>query len=198
MSFVNREQGELNCKVVYAGPGLSGRSTSMQSLYTQADPGGRGKLIALQTDTESILFFSFLPSPTLRVHGLAVRFHLYATCGCVWQPESDRVVLKGLSGVVFVVDPQPTRLDANVHSLETLCANLTLGGYDPATVPLVFQYNKRDQPGALPVARLRKALNPKGRPEFETVATQGIGVRPALAELMRQVIEIERAKDPTP
>ncbi len=188
MSFINYSSRELNCKVVYYGPGLCGKTTNLQHIYNKTNPQQKGKLISLATETERTLFFDFLPLALGDIKGFKVRFHLYTVPGQMFYAASRKLILKGVDGVVFVADSQVDRMDANIESLEDLKINLQEQGYELYNLPFTMQYNKRDIPDTVPVSELSEALNPTNVPEFEAVATSGQGVFETLKDVCRQVI----------
>src|SRR5688572_5339929 len=188
MSFINYSSREINCKIVYYGPGLCGKTTNLQHIYSITNPENKGKLISLATETERTLFFDFLPIDLGQIRGFTTRFHLYTVPGQVFYDASRKLILKGVDGVVFVADSQRERLDSNLESLSNLNLNLKEQGFDLAKIPYVLQLNKRDMPNALPVDRLKKLLVIKGEPVFEAVATQGTGVLETLKAVARQVL----------
>ncbi|RME37158.1 MAG: gliding-motility protein MglA [Deltaproteobacteria bacterium] len=176
MSFINYASREINCKIVYYGPGLCGKTTNLQYIYQKTDPAAKGKMISLATETERTLFFDFLPLALGEIRGFKTRFHLYTVPGQVFYDASRKLILKGVDGVVFVADSQEERLDANIESLINLEENLEEQGYKLENIPFVIQYNKRDLPNVTPVEELRRLLNPRGVPDFEACATTGEGV----------------------
>ncbi|TYO98074.1 hypothetical protein EDC39_10810 [Geothermobacter ehrlichii] len=176
MSFINYASREINCKIVYYGPGLCGKTTNLQYIYQKTDPAAKGKMISLATETERTLFFDFLPLALGEIRGFKTRFHLYTVPGQVFYDASRKLILKGVDGVVFVADSQEERLDANIESLINLEENLEEQGYKLENLPFVVQYNKRDLPNVTPVEELRRLLNPRGVPDFEACATTGEGV----------------------
>jgi signal recognition particle receptor subunit beta len=183
MALINHRAREIHFKVVYYGPGLGGKTTNLKFLHEKLPPERRGRLISISTDHERTLFFDFLPIDLGQIQGMTTRFHLYTVPGQVYYQRSRRAVLQGLDAVVFVADSHPARESANRESLDDLRANLTTLGMTPAEMDRlgwVFQYNKRDLPVALPLERMRPALNPAGHPEFEAVASQGRGVNETL------------------
>lgn len=188
MSFINYSSREINCKIVYYGPGLCGKTTNLQYIYTKTASESRGKMISLATETERTLFFDFLPLALGEIRGFKTRFHLYTVPGQVFYDASRKLILKGVDGVVFVADSQYERLEANLESVENLRINLAEQGYDLAKIPYVVQYNKRDLPNAAPVEELREMLNPMGVPDFEAVAPQGDGVFETLKAVARLVL----------
>ncbi len=188
MSFINYSSREINCKIVYYGPGLCGKTTNLQYIYKKTNPEQKGKLISLATETERTLFFDFLPLALGDIKGFRVRFHLYTVPGQVFYAASRKLILKGVDGVVFVADSQIDRMEANIESLEDLKINLSEQGYDLEKLPFVIQYNKRDLPNVVPLEELNKVLNPNGVPYFEAVATQGTGVFETLKGIAKLVL----------
>ncbi len=188
MSFINYSSREINCKIVYYGPGLCGKTTNLQFIYKKTSPQQKGKLISLATETERTLFFDFLPIALGDMRGFKVRFHLYTVPGQVFYAASRKLILKGVDGVVFVADSQIERTDANIESLEDLRINLADQGYELERLPFTIQYNKRDLPNVVPVAELDSLLNPDKVPSFECVATQGRGVFETLKNIGKQVL----------
>ena len=189
MSMINYASREINCKLVYYGPGLGGKTTNLEYIYNKVKPETRGKLISLATETERTLFFDFLPVDLGTIRGFNTRFHLYTVPGQVYYNASRRLILKGVDGVVFVADSQAERMDANIASLQNLYENLSDYGYDPQQLPIVLQYNKRDLPNIVSVEELRAELNPDGLPEFEAVAVKGIGVFDTLKVVSKLVLK---------
>ncbi len=188
MSFINFAAREINCKIVYYGPGLGGKTTNLQYVYDKTTDKQKGKMISLATETDRTLFFDFLPLDLGTVRGFKTRFHLYTVPGQVFYDASRKLILRGVDGVVFVADSQQERMDANVEALENLQGNLKEHGYDLAKIPYVLQLNKRDLPNILPVDQLKKELVKKGEPVFEAVAFHGTGVFETLKEVARQVL----------
>lgn len=188
MSFINYPSKEINCKVVYYGPGLCGKTTNLQYIYNKTNGDTKGKLISLATETDRTLFFDFLPLSVGEVGGYKTRFHLYTVPGQVFYDASRKLILRGVDGVVFVADSQLERMDANLESLENLKTNLADQGYDLARLPYVVQYNKRDLPNAVPVEDLTHALNPGKVPEFQAVAPTGVGVFDTLKSVAKLVL----------
>lgn len=188
MSFINYLSREINCKIVYYGPGLCGKTTNLQYIYTKTNPEAKGKMISLATETERTLFFDFLPLALGEIRGFKTRFHLYTVPGQVFYDASRKLILKGVDGVVFVADSQIARMDANIESLENLRHNLAEQGYDLDKIPFVIQYNKRDMPAIASVEELRAALNPNGVPDFEAVAATGEGVFETLKAVAKLVL----------
>ncbi|HSM94375.1 MAG TPA: GTPase, partial [Anaeromyxobacteraceae bacterium] len=198
MSTVNPLAREISAKIVYYGPGLSGKTTSLQRVYDFVRPESRGQLISLNTEGDRTLFFDFLPLRVEQVHGLALRLQLYTVPGQVFYDATRKLVLNGADGVVFVADSQPAAHDRNLESMDNLRENLAELGIDLDAFPLVVQYNKRDLPNVLPVEALRRDLNPRGVPDFETVAERGVNVMPALKEITRLVMLDLRGRQPPP
>ncbi|MBI3811034.1 MAG: GTPase domain-containing protein [Nitrospirae bacterium] len=188
MSFINYSSREINCKLVFYGPGLCGKTTNLQYIYKKTNPDSKGKMISLATESERTLFFDFLPLALGNIKGFKVRFHLYTVPGQVFYDASRKLILKGVDGVVFVADSQAERMESNIESMENLRKNLQEQGYNLDQLPFVIQYNKRDLPSAVSVDELNQALNPKGVPFFEAVAPQGPGVFETLKEIAKQVI----------
>ncbi|HET8650161.1 MAG TPA: GTPase domain-containing protein [Gemmatimonadales bacterium] len=160
MSMINYASREINCKLVYYGPGLGGKTTNLEYVYNKVAPASRGKMISLATETERTLFFDFLPVDLGTVRGFKVKFHLYTVPGQVYYNASRKLILKGVDGVVFVADSQIDRMEANIEAMQNLYDNMAQHGYDITKLPFVIQYNKRDLPNAAPVAELQAALNP--------------------------------------
>ena len=188
MSFINYSSREINCKIVYYGPGLCGKTTNLQYIYTKTNPEAKGKMISLATETERTLFFDFLPLSLGEIRGFKTRFHLYTVPGQVFYDASRKLILKGVDGVVFVADSQMERMEANIESLDNLRVNLEEQGFDLDKLPFVIQYNKRDLPNASPLTELRAALNLTHVPEFEAVAATGIGVFDTLKAVAKLVL----------
>ncbi|MFW5947022.1 MAG: GTP-binding protein [Gemmatimonadota bacterium] len=189
MSMINYASREINCKIVYYGPGLCGKTTNLEYVYNKVNPETRGKMISLATENERTLFFDFLPVDLGSIRGFKTRFHLYTVPGQVYYNASRRLILKGVDGVVFVADSHAERMDANLASLQNLYENLSEYGYDPRQLPLVLQYNKRDLATRVPVEELSAQLNPGGREEFEAIAIDGEGVFDTLRAVSKQVIK---------
>jgi signal recognition particle receptor subunit beta len=188
MSFINYMAREINCKIVYYGPGLCGKTTNLQFIYERTNPEAKGKMISLATETERTLFFDFLPLSLGEIKGFKTRFHLYTVPGQVFYDASRKLILKGVDGVVYVADSQIGRIEANIESLENLRTNLTEQGYVLDKLPYVVQYNKRDLPEVATVDELRDLLNPTHVPEFEAVARTGVGVFDTLKAVAKLVL----------
>ena len=193
MSFINYLSREINCKIVYYGPGLCGKTTNLQYIYNKTNPDAKGKMISLATETERTLFFDFLPLALGEIRGFKTRFHLYTVPGQVFYDASRKLILKGVDGVVFVADSQIARMEANAESLENLRTNLAEQGYSLDKIPYVIQYNKRDMPGIAPVDELRLLLNPNNVPDYEGIASAGPGVFETLKSVAKLVLtELKR------
>jgi signal recognition particle receptor subunit beta len=160
MSMINYASREINCKLVYYGPGLGGKTTNLEHVYQKVAPGSRGKMISLATETERTLFFDFLPVDLGTIRGFKTRFHLYTVPGQVYYNASRKLILKGVDGVVFVADSQIDRMEANIEAMQNLYDNMSEHGYDLTTIPFVIQYNKRDLPNAASLNDLQASLNP--------------------------------------
>jgi signal recognition particle receptor subunit beta len=195
MSFINYASREINCKIVYYGPGLCGKTTNLQFIYQKTAPDAKGKMISLATETERTLFFDFLPLSLGEIRGFKTRFHLYTVPGQVFYDASRKLILKGVDGVVFVADSQEERIDANIESLENLRINLNEQGYDLDKLPYIIQYNKRDLPGTMTVEELRRELNTTNVPEYEACATTGEGVFETLKAVAKLIlIDLKKGK----
>ena len=188
MSFINYSTREINCKIVYYGPGLCGKTTNLQYIYEKTNPNAKGKLISLATETDRTLFFDFLPLDVGTVRGFKTRFHLYTVPGQVFYDASRKLILKGVDGVIFVADSQEPRMDANIESLENLEQNLVEHGFDLKVVPYVLQFNKRDLPTAVPLDEMLRVLRYKDEPYFEAIAPKGIGVFDTLKACAKQIL----------
>ena len=189
MSMINYASREINCKLVYYGPGLCGKTTNIEYVYEKVSPDTRGKLISLATEQERTLFFDFLPVDLGTIRGFKTRFHLYTVPGQVYYNASRKLILKGVDGVVFVADSQVERLDANIESMHNLYENLAEYGLDLREIPFIVQYNKRDLPNTSSLQELEAQLNPNRVPHFEAVATRGIGVFDTLKAVSKLVIK---------
>jgi len=188
VTFINYSTREINCKIVYYGPGLCGKTTNLQYIYEKTEPSLKGKMISLATETDRTLFFDFMPLKLGEIKGFKVRFHLYTVPGQVFYDASRKLILKGADGVVFVADSQVDRMDANLDSFDNLRENLKEYGFDLDTIPLVLQYNKRDLPSVASVDELEKALNYRNVKYFEAVAIKGIGVFETLKQIAKEII----------
>lgn len=188
MSLINYASREINCKIVFYGPGLCGKTTNLQYVYNKMNPESRGKLISLATEMDRTLFFDFLPLELGKIRGFQTRFHLYTVPGQVYYNASRKLILKGVDGIVFVADSQKERMDANIESVENLQQNLLEQGIQLESKPYVIQYNKRDLPNAMPLDVLQKELNPRGVPHYEAVATTGVGVFDTLKAVSKLIL----------
>jgi signal recognition particle receptor subunit beta len=188
LSFINFAAREINCKIVYYGAGLGGKTTNLQVIYQKTADQQKGKMISLATETERTLFFDFLPLDLGNVRGFKTRIHLYTVPGQVFYDASRKLILRGVDGIVFVADSQEQRMDANVEALENLMSNLKEHGYDFNKIPYVLQLNKRDLPNILPVDLLCTELRKKNEAIVEAVAFQGVGVFETLKEIAKQVL----------
>jgi signal recognition particle receptor subunit beta len=196
MSFINYSSREINCKIVFYGPGLCGKTTNLQYIYKKTNPDSKGKMISLATETERTLFFDFLPLALGEIRGFKTRFHLYTVPGQVFYDASRKLILKGVDGVVFVADSQIERMEANIESIENLRINMAEQEYDLDKIPFVIQYNKRDLPNVVPLEEMKKALNPRSVPDFEAVAMEGAGVFDTLKAIAKLVImELKRRQE---
>jgi signal recognition particle receptor subunit beta len=196
MSFINYSSREINCKIVYYGPGLCGKTTNLQWIYKKTNPDSKGKMISLATETERTLFFDFLPLALGEIRGFKTRFHLYTVPGQVFYDASRKLILKGVDGVVFVADSQIERMEANIESVENLRINLAEQGYDLDKLSYVIQYNKRDLPNVVPLEEMKKALNPGGLPDYEACAVDGTGVFDTLKAIAKLVImELKKGQE---
>jgi len=192
MSFVNSVSKEVNCKIVYVGTGLSGKTTNVQYVYENTQTERAGKLVSLSTENERTLFFDFLPLSVGEVRGYKTRFHLYTIPGQTFYEASRDFILKGVDGVVFVVDSAPERMEANLDAWENFQQALQRQGYDLARIPFVFQYNKRDLPNAASIEELENTFNLGKRPYFEAVANRGEGVMVTLESISQMVMDALR------
>ena len=188
MTFINYASREINCKIVYYGPGLCGKTTNIQWIYEQANPEKKGKLVSLATETDRTLFFDFLPLDMGTVKGFKVRFHLYTVPGQVFYDASRKLILRGCDGIIFVADSQKARMEANIESIANLATNLKENGFDIRSIPYVLQLNKRDMPSAVPAAEVERLLRFRGEPMIEAVASQGTGVIETLKAAARQIL----------
>ncbi len=189
MSFINYAAREINCKIVYYGPGLGGKTTNIQWIHEKTRQDAKGKLISLATETDRTLFFDFLPIELGSIRGFRTRFHLYTVPGQVFYDASRKLILKGVDGVVFVADSQEARMDANIEAIANLHLNLKDQGYDLVKMPYALQLNKRDLPSAVAMAELEEALRVKDEPIFEAVAMSGEGVFETLKAIIKLVLK---------
>ena len=189
MSFINYSAREINCKLVYYGPGLGGKTTNLQQIYKRVDPSAKGKLISLATETERTLFFDFMPLHLGEIRGFKVRLHLYTVPGQVFYDASRKLILKGADGVIFVADSQLERMESNIESLQNLEQNLGEQGLVLEKMPFVLQYNKRDLPNVVSIEDLQRALNTRNVPWFGAVASTGVGVFETLKAIAKLVLQ---------
>ncbi|HNR38021.1 MAG TPA: ADP-ribosylation factor-like protein [Acidobacteriota bacterium] len=193
MTFINYASREINCKIVYYGPGLGGKTTNIQYIYDTTNSDSKGKLISLATETDRTLFFDFLPLDLGTIRGFKTRFHLYTVPGQVFYDASRKLILKGVDGIVFVADSQDERMDANIESISNLKINLVENGFDINAIPYVLQLNKRDLPNITNIDDMVQELKVRDEPIFEAVAIKGVGVMETLKAVAKQVImELKR------
>lgn len=188
MAFISYSAREVNCKVVYYGPALSGKTAHLTYIYRKSNPAGRGKLISLSTETERTLFFDFLPLQVGSLRGMKIRFHLYTIPGQVFYDATRKMILRGLDGVVFVADSQPGRMDENIESLDNLRTNLQGHGCDPDRIPYTIAYNKRDLSDVMLVGVMDKVLNTRPVQAYPSSAVTGEGVFDVLKDISKQVV----------
>lgn len=188
MSFVNYHTKEINCKIVYYGPGLGGKTTNIQYIYQKTSSQNKGQMITLNTENERTLFFDFLPLDLGEIRGFKTRFHLYTVPGQVFYEASRKLILRGVDGLVFVADSQVERMEANIESYHGLEKNLADQGYDITKVPIVMQWNKRDLPNIVPVEDMQLQLNKRKFPAFEATAVSGEGVFETLKMISKSVL----------
>ena len=188
MTFINYAAREINCKIVYYGPGLCGKTTNLQYIYNKTAPESKGKMISLATEADRTLFFDFLPLDLGSIRGFTTRFHLYTVPGQVFYDASRKLILKGVDGVIFVADSQEERMEANIESIRNLEQNLKEHGFDLSTIPYALQFNKRDLANVVAVEDMYRTLNFKREPTFEAVATTGVGVFDTLKSVAKQIL----------
>ena len=188
MTFINYASKEINCKIVFYGPGLCGKTTNLQYIYNKTAPESKGKMISLATEADRTLFFDFLPLDLGSIRGFTTRFHLYTVPGQVFYDASRKLILKGVDGVVFVADSQDERMEANIESIRNLEQNLKEHGFDLQTIPYALQFNKRDLGNVVPVDEMYRMLNYKREPTFEAVAPTGVGVFDTLKSVAKQIL----------
>ncbi len=189
MTFINYAAREINCKIVYYGPGLGGKTTNLQYVHEHGHNGSKGRLVSLATESDRTLFFDFMPLELGTVRGFRTRFHLYTVPGQVFYNASRKLILKGVDGIVLVADSQAPRMDANLESIRNLMDNLGEYGLDLKTIPYVLQPNKRDLPGAVPVEDMVGMLRLQGEPVLEAIAVKGFGVFETLKSAVRLVLQ---------
>ena len=194
MVSINYAFKEISCKIVYYGPGLSGKTTNLQYVHKKIPPNTKGELISLATDADRTLFFDFLPLNIGDIHGFSAKFQLYTVPGQVFYNATRKLVLRGVDGLVFVADSQRSKREENLESLKNLEENLQEYDYDLDKLPVVFQYNKRDLPDVMSLEEIQNQLNPKGLPFFESVATKGDGVFDTLKCITRLVLDKTKDK----
>lgn len=195
MVQINFANKEIQCKIVYYGPGMSGKTTNLEVVHKKAPTNAKGDLTSIATEGDRTLFFDFMPLDLGNIAGIKTKFQLYTVPGQVYYNSTRKLVLQGVDGIVFVADSQAEKSDENIEALENLKTNLREYGRDLESIPVVFQWNKRDLPTALPVEELQKRMNPMGAPSFEAVASTGEGVFPTLKALASLVLEsINREK----
>lgn len=197
MVSINYSSREVCCKIVYYGPGLSGKTTNLQYVHSKVPSNTRGKLISLATEADRTLYFDFLPINIGTINGFAAKFQLYTVPGQVYYNATRKLVLRGVDGVVFVADSQPDKMEENIESLLNLEENLAEYGYNINEIPVVIQYNKRDLPGVLPVEQLNAQLNTRGWPYFEASATIGNGVFDTLKLIIKMVLDKAKSSSTT-
>jgi signal recognition particle receptor subunit beta len=188
VTFINYAAREINCKLVYYGPGLGGKTTNVQYIYERSTQPNKGKLISLATESDRTLFFDFMPLELGTIRGFRTRFHLYTVPGQIFYDASRKIILKGVDGVVFVADSQEARFEANIESLRNLRENLVEHSRDLRTLPYVLQLNKRDTPTAVSADSLAAALRIGSEPVIEAVATKGLGVFESLKATIRRML----------
>lgn len=190
MSLINYASREINCKIVYYGPGLGGKTTNIKYVYSKINPGTRGKLITLATELDRTLFFDFLPVDLGTIRGFKTRFHLYTVPGQVFYNASRKLILKGVDGLIFVADSQIERMEDNIDSIKNLHENLAVHSLKLDSIPFVLQYNKRDLPNISSIKELENAINHAQVPSFEAVAIHGTGVFETLKEVSKMVLRL--------
>lgn len=188
MSFLNYSTREINFKIVYYGPGLSGKTTNIKTIYNKVKQDNKGKLVSLATETERTLFFDFFPLDLGSVKGYKVKFHLYTVPGQIYYSSSRKLIMKGVDGVVFVADSQRERFEANYESLNDMLQNLHEYNIDFETLPYVLQLNKRDLPNITPANELITALRKRDEPVIEAMALKGDGVVETLKAISKLIM----------
>lgn len=189
MAFINERQKEVNCKVLYYGPPLCGKSTSLRHIYQNIKEESKGELVSLSTPQDRTLYFDFLPIDLGKHNKFQIRLHLYTVPGEAAYKVARKIIAKGVDGVIFLADSRLERLEDNLQSMMELKEMIEEEGGEFESLPMVLQYNKRDLPGAVAIEELRRLLNPRKVPDFETVATQGKGIFEALKAASAQVLK---------
>jgi len=188
LSVINYASREINCKIVYYGPGLGGKTTNLKKIYEKLNPNHRGEMVSLCTDIDRTLFFDFVPVDLGSIKGFKTRFHLYTVPGQVYYNASRKLILRSVDGMIFIADSQIERIEDNIESMRNLIENLKDYNMNLSEMPFVIQYNKRDLPNIAPVEQINKLLNPLKVPYFEAVANEGIGVFSTLKETSKLVL----------
>jgi hypothetical protein len=194
MVSINYAFREISCKIVYYGPGLSGKTTNLQYVHDRVPSKSRGDLISLATEADRTLYFDFLPIHVGDIGGFSTKFQLYTVPGQVFYDATRKLVLRGVDGIVFVADSQNAKMDENIESLANMYENLRENDVDPSAIPIVLQYNKRDLPEVGTIEELEKTLNPEGRPYVEACAVKGLGVFDTMKRITKLVLEDTRRK----
>jgi signal recognition particle receptor subunit beta len=197
--FINWKLREINLKIVYYGPSLSGKTSSLQYIHSRTKPERRGELISLKTREDRTLYFDFMQFEMGEISGLKPRFNIYTVPGQVYYRGTRKLVLKGVDGIVFVADSQIKRLNENIEAIEDLYEDLEELGFVPDEIPLILQCNKRDLPEIMPVHSLKEYLGLNGAPTFESVAVEGMGVLDGLKSIVSKVVTRARGEiNPSP
>lgn len=186
--FINWKLREINLKIVYYGPSLSGKTTSLQYIHTRINPERRGEMVTLKTREDRTLYFDFMQFEMGKVAGLKPRFNLYTVPGQIYYRSTRKLVLKGVDGIVFVADSQQKRLRDNIQAVKDLGQDLVSLGFQPQNMPIILQCNKRDLTDIVPVLVMKEKLGMKGVPTYETVATEGTGVVEGLKKIINHVV----------
>jgi signal recognition particle receptor subunit beta len=189
MVQINFALKEVNCKIVYYGPGLSGKTTNLEVVHAKAPNTHVGELTSIATEGDRTLFFDFLPLSLGQVAGMNTKFQIYTVPGQVYYNSTRKLVLQGADGIVFVADSRRGKMDENLESLSNLEENLREYGMDLKNIPFVLQYNKRDLPDIYTIEELQEKINRYSAPHFEAVAVTGEGVFPTLKKLSSMVLE---------
>ena len=186
--FINWKLREINLKIVYYGPSLSGKTTSLEYIHSRTNPERRGELISLKTREDRTLYFDYMQFEMGSISGLKPRFNIYTVPGQVYYRGTRKLVLKGVDGLVFVADSQIRRLHENVEAIKDLYEDLVELGFSPGELPIVLQCNKRDLPEIMSVQSIKEQLGLNGIPTFESVALEGIGVLDGLKSIVNSVV----------